>query len=104
MGKNNTFSSNIMLILVILALGLMIYIATIARSDGGQCQLSPLTYGAEKATEANGAEFSCTCSLQEPNSPIIIFDRHEVRIEPSVVTNPRQYESLPDNFSLTLSE
>ena len=100
MEKNNRFVSNMMLLLIFLALAMMIYIVVIAKSEGGQCQLSPLTYGAEKASEINYAAFSCTCSLNKPNSPIIGFDRHEVKttyITPDI-------PELPPNFSFTMLE
>ena len=46
-----------------------------------ECLGDPLLYGAGKLSKANNAEFSCTCGLNKPNSPIIIFDSKNMSVE-----------------------
>ena len=63
------------------------------------CIDAPLIYGAKKLTEANKAEFSCTCTLMsnKPNfvSPIVTFDQYGLNVE-HVTRESKSYEY---NFS-----
>ncbi len=86
---------------------LMIYIAVIAKSDGGKCQLSPLTYGVQKLYEANNnKEISCSCLITDPitrsgmigASPILIFDRHNISLKDTSI--PEQFYPLINDSKL----
>jgi len=45
------------------------------------CVKNPLIYGASQLKEKNNAEFSCTCFLDKPNSPIIYFNSKRMNVE-----------------------
>lgn len=87
---------------LVLALGMLIYVAVVANSEGTQCLLSPLTYAADKLSEANNAEFVGSGSFLKEGSPLITFDRHNISIK-SNLNNPSakeiDWESLK-NFTL----
>ena len=44
------------------------------RSEGTTCLVNPLAYGMKQVEKANGADFTCTCSLSKPNSPILLLN------------------------------
>ena len=46
-----------------------------------ECLKDPLLYGAEKLSKSNNAEFSCSCSLDKPNSPLIFFDSKNMSVQ-----------------------
>lgn len=51
------------------------------QSDSEACLNNPLIYGAASLQEANGADVSCSCSVQKPNSPTLYFDNDSQRLE-----------------------
>ena len=59
------------------------------------CIQDPLIYGARKLSEANNAEFSCTCYLAVEISPIITFNQYGMNVE-HISVETRGYET---NFS-----
>ena len=65
------------LIILIIIFGL---VANTLRKDNLECFHNPLVYGAKYYTDQNGYEFSCTCSLARPNSPIVKFDSHNLTV------------------------
>ena len=62
------------------ALGLLIYIAVIARSEGGQCQQNPLRYASKKLSESNNAFFQGSGYFIKENSPTIYFNQNNQSI------------------------
>lgn len=48
--------------------------------DSKECFESPLTYSARRFDEANkNSHFSCTCDFGVQDSPVIYFDKDEVK-------------------------
>lgn len=80
----------IVLLLVISTMAFLLYLKT------NECMTHPLVYGAQQYTELNSAEFSCTCLLDVPNSPVIKVNPREMTVE-----NPyrAQKEILDIDFS-----
>jgi len=65
------------IIVIILLAGVLITLLNLTgevKRESFQCMGDPLGYGAQKLSEVNGAELSCTCTLAKPNSPILFFD------------------------------
>ena len=62
------------------ALGMLIYIAYIATTEGVKCEFNPLVYGADKLSEANGAEFIGTGYFLKQGSPQVSFDRYNISV------------------------
>ncbi len=66
------------------------------RMDKDNCISDPLIYGAKKVTEANNAEFSCTCTLISSKagfiSPIVRFDQYGLDVE-HIKGESKYYES-----------
>ncbi len=66
------------------------------RMEEDTCISDPLIYGAKKVTEANNAEFFCTCRLISNKvdfiSPIITFDQYGIDVK-HVKGESKYYES-----------
>lgn len=57
-----------------------------------ECLGDPLLYGAGKLSKLNNAEFSCSCSLNKPNSPLIFFDSKNMSVEyPTSLSNSNNF-------------
>lgn len=71
----------IIIILFVVVISLLIYAVTIMKSDGVKCAKNPLNYGARELSRVNRAEFSCSCSLDKPNSPNIFFNSEMFNVD-----------------------
>ena len=68
----------VVLIVNILLIGVLAYFMQKAVNE---CLGDPLVFGAKKLTKSNDAEFSCSCSLDKPNSPFIFFNSKNFTVE-----------------------
>ncbi len=90
----------IVIALLAVVLLVLLNLTITVQEESFQCINDPLGYGALKLTEANNAEFSCTCTLAKPGSPIIYFDSKDKSISyPNVQHSIEDYDF---NFSLLL--
>ncbi len=99
--KITTKQWNLILLIIFAINFILIFIVYYQlKLEKDNCIDDPLKYGARKLTEANRAEFSCTCTLlsDKPNfvSPIITFDQYGMDVE-YVRGESKKYET---NFSL----
>jgi len=70
----------ILLMIISIILAIMSFIAIQITGENNQCMISPLIYGANKASRSNNADFSCICSLNKPNTPKVFFNSKEVKV------------------------
>ena len=47
---------------------------SVIKTEGARCIKNPLIYGSEQLKMKNNAEFNCICTLNKPNSPLVIFN------------------------------
>lgn len=71
----------VLMFVIMVAILLLFYDVTSHKDEKSLCVQNPLNYGAERLTKINNAEFSCTCTLNISNSPIIYFDRKNFTVE-----------------------
>lgn len=69
------------LLALILTLGLLAYVAVQLPTEGTQCLLDPLIYGAKEIEKANNANVFCSCTLAKRNSPTLHFNAENKSIE-----------------------
>lgn len=79
--KMKNLVNKLILIALVIALGLLTYVAIQLPSEGTQCLLNPLVYGAKQVKQDNNAELFCSCNLDKPNSPIIRFTSESMSVE-----------------------
>lgn len=72
--KRVVFTNVIVIILLSIVLVTLVNLTGKINKEGFQCINDPLGYGAGKLKQINNAEFSCTCGLAKPNSPILFFN------------------------------
>ena len=95
--KRVVITNLIVVTLLGIVLLVLLNLAITVKEESFQCINDPLGYGAIKLKERNKAEFSCTCSLAKPNSPILFFDS-----ESKSIIYPKVQQSTEDfhfNFS-----
>lgn len=84
--------NKILIIVLILNIILIGIIAFFMQGAVNKCLGDPLLYGAEKLSKLNNAEFSCSCSLNKPNSPLIFFDSKNMSVEyPTSLSNSNNF-------------
>lgn len=97
--KKLIVSNFIVIILLGLVMLMLLNLTITVKEESFLCLNDPLGYGAGKLSEANDADFSCTCGLNKPNSPIIYFDQEgKDIIYPEVDQSSKGYH-LDFNFS-----
>jgi len=77
----NMETNKILIIVLVVNILLIGVIAYFMQQAINECLGNPLLYGAEKFSKSNNAEFSCSCSLAVPNSPLIFFDSEFMSVE-----------------------
>jgi len=87
---------NILIFSLFLITTILVIVATYQlRIQKDTCLRDPLIYGAKRLSEVNDAEFSCTCYLDVPISPMVMFDQYGMNVE-HTTKETRGYET---NFS-----
>ena len=81
MNKKKLTIEIIILVVFVGNLLLLYYIFQDISDDSYQCIQDPLVFGAKVMKKLNNAEFSCTCSLAQPNSPLIHFNSQDLNVE-----------------------
>jgi len=64
----------IILVVILIVLGYMVKLTLDLDAKNLDCIDNPLIYGAKGLAHVNSAKFSCTCSLDKSNSPMVYFD------------------------------
>ena len=77
----NLTSNRVLISVLIFNIILIGFVAFFMNRAIDECLGDPLLYGAEKLSKLNNAEFSCSCSLNKPNSPLIFFDSKNMSVE-----------------------
>jgi len=68
-------------VLLFFCIILLVRNVSLLKTDGGQCLENPLVYGSEQLKMRNNAEFNCVCTVDKPNSPLIIFNSEGMVVE-----------------------
>lgn len=71
----------LLIVLLVINLILILIVSLQVKKAQEECLKDPLVYGARKIKESNNAEFSCSCGLAIPNSPIITFNSERFNVE-----------------------
>lgn len=71
----------LLIFVFIIAIGLLFYDLTSHSDAKSECTMNPLIYGAKEISERNRANFSCTCMLDKPNSPLVFFDSFGMNVD-----------------------
>lgn len=93
----------ILMTLMLFSLIMLGYIYNVAKSEGGQCQLSPLIYGVDKLSESNNADLTCICSLDKPNSDQIFVSRKNMSVIERERTSVRGVIPILDEWVVNYS-
>ena len=70
----------IFIILLIIAVGLLIYNVYYIKKETTNCLLQPVQYGLKELEESNNAEINCMCGFNKPNSPTIILNSRNISV------------------------
>ena len=73
---------------------LLVYAITLIRSEGAICLENPTVYGVQKLGEANGADVTCTCTANRPNSATVLITKDGITPLETNIKQDLDYEEF----------